>query len=139
LGGGNPLSGAHVAEAEATARALDQLGVDRRRMTLETGSRTTWENAVLGVPAIGARPGERWVLVTSAFHMPRAVGVFRTVGLDVVPFPVDYQTSKNIDVWRLKMSFSDGLGMFDGYLREYPALVYYRLLGRTDALFPAPR
>lgn len=138
LGGGNPLAGAFAIEAEATARAMELLGIDRARMTLETTSRTTWENAVKGVPLIAAKPEERWVLVTSAWHMPRSVGVFRKQGLEVTAFPVDYQTGKTLDLWRINTVPSVGLAKFDGIVREYPALLYYWLIGRIDRLFPAP-
>ncbi len=68
------------------------LGVPDDRMSFEDRSRDTWENAVFTKELVQPKPGERWLLVTSATHMPRSVGIFRKIGFDVIPYPVDYQT-----------------------------------------------
>ena len=64
------------------------MGVPPERMLFETAARNTHENAVLAHALAKPRPGETWLLVTSASHMPRSVGVFRRAGWDVVPWPV---------------------------------------------------
>jgi len=105
---------------------------------LESLSRTTWENAAFVVPLVKQKPGERWLLVTSAWQMPRAMGVFRKVGIDVEAYPVDFRTTGQFYPWRLHGSLTDGLRRFDYVVREYPALLIYWLTGRSPALFPAP-
>ena len=82
--------------------------------------------------------GERWVLVTSAYHMPRAVGIFRKNGFDVIPYPVDYRTRGWQDLGRLFESIPAGLQRTDLAVKEWAGLIAYRLMGRTDEVFPRP-
>jgi uncharacterized SAM-binding protein YcdF (DUF218 family) len=88
---------------------------------------------------VDPKPGERWLLVTSAWHMPRSIGIFRRVGFTVEPWPVDYRTADAWDLLRLFDAPADGLKRLDTATREWVGLLIYRLTGRTDALFPAPQ
>ncbi len=78
-----------------------------------------------------------WLLVTSASHMPRSVGCFRRAGFAVTPWPVNYSTAPGARGW-FEAPFAARLGQAEWAIREYVGLVAYRLLGRTDALFPGP-
>ena len=82
-------------EAAGAAQLLTSLGVPRDRLILEANARDTYENAVFLKDEIGKAgelgPGARWVLITSAYHMPRAMGSFRAAGFEVEPWPVDYR------------------------------------------------
>lgn len=122
-------------EAEATAGMLTELGVSPGRLILETGSRTTAENATLSAELAGDADG-RWLLVTSAFHMPRAVGTLRAAGLDVIAAPTDWQVDEHEGPF--SDNVSDRLKKLDLATKEYLGLLAYWLTGRTDALFPAP-
>jgi hypothetical protein len=75
------------------------------------------------------KQGERWLLVTSAYHMPRAIGCFRRAGFDVEAYPVN---------WRRTPRPRRGINLFDDPVHEWEGLLAYRLTGRTDALLPAP-
>jgi uncharacterized SAM-binding protein YcdF (DUF218 family) len=124
-------------ESVTAGRLLQALGVDAARLTLEGKSRDTYENAVFTRELAAPRPGERWLLVTSAWHMPRAMGCFRRAGFAVEPWPVDYRTSGRYRLWPNDRP-SEGLREFDAAAREYAGLIMYYLRGRTDALFPGP-
>ena len=82
-------------------------------------------------------PGERWLLITTAWHMPRAMGCFRQAGFAVEPWPVDYRTSGRIEV-RPNPGIPEGLRQMDFIMREYAGLAMYYLRGRTGALVPGP-
>ena len=120
-------------EAEITRRLLDELGVEKRGITFELTSRNTWENAVNTLEVAVPQPGSRWVLVTSASHMPRAMGAFEAAGWDgIIPYPTDYQTT------------AEGNGLFDlltGFeavrtaLHEYVGSFVYWLTGRSSRSF----
>jgi uncharacterized SAM-binding protein YcdF (DUF218 family) len=125
--------------AEATAMMLGDLGVGEERLLLEREARSTWENAVYAKRVAEPKAGQRWLLVTSAAHMPRAIAVFRKVGFAVEPWPVDYRTAGRQDIWRLFDAPSEGLKRFEAALREWIGLLAYRLTGRSDELFPGPR
>ena len=126
------------AEALLALRLLQDLGIARARILLEDRSRNTVENAVFSKAIAQPKSGERWLLVTSAHHLPRAVGVFRKVGFPVEPYPVDWRTRGPKDVLRPFATLGDGLRRSDTAVREWVGLAVYWLTGRTSELFPAP-
>src|SRR3546814_19229668 len=79
-------------EAGITARLFAQQGIDPARVRFEAQSRNTAENARLTAALVGQGDGRPWLLVTSAWHMPRAVASFRAAGLEVRAYPVDFRT-----------------------------------------------
>jgi uncharacterized SAM-binding protein YcdF (DUF218 family) len=70
--------------------AMTRLGIAQSRIVVESRSRNTAENASFTARLMGPKPGERWILVTSAYHMPRAMSCFRAAGFTVEAYPVDY-------------------------------------------------
>jgi uncharacterized SAM-binding protein YcdF (DUF218 family) len=126
------------AEAAFALRVLEGLGIPRARITLEDRSRNTVENAVLSKAIARPKPGERWLLVTSAYHLPRAVGVFRKAGFAVEAYPVDWRTRGAEDALRPFATVGDGLRRSDTAVREWVGLAAYWLTGRSSELFPGP-
>ena len=78
-------------EADYAAAIFERLGVAKDRLIMERRSRNTMENAEFSKELAAPKNGERWLLVTSAFHMPRSIGIFRKVGFAVEPYPVDWR------------------------------------------------
>lgn len=126
-------------EADLAAQVFQSFGVPLERMTFEGRSRNTVENARFTRDLVTPQAGERWLLVTSAYHMPRAVGCFRQVGFDVDAWPVDYRTRGPEDATRPFSSVSAGLRRTDVALREWVGLVTYWLLGYVVEPLPRPR
>ncbi len=118
-------------------RVFESLGIARDRIIFEKASSDTYDNAVNGKATAKPEQGDLWLLVTSARHMPRAVGVFRRVGFDVVPWPVDYWTAGRTDVWRPFRRPADGLKFADAAFKEWAGLAYYWLSGRTGSFLPS--
>lgn len=137
-GGSSALSGEGLTSATVAERIFDDFGLDPARTVLESRSRNTHENARYTAQQLRPRTGERWVLISSAMHLPRAVGLYRKAGWQVIPYPVDYRSSGRA---RLDPSlrFAEELEDFDAAVREWLGLVAYRLMGRTDNLFPEVR
>jgi uncharacterized SAM-binding protein YcdF (DUF218 family) len=125
-------------ENNVMAAMLTSMGVPQERMTLEFRSRDTWENAAFARDVVHPQPGDRWLLVTSAWHMPRAMGVFRKNGFPVEAWPVDYRTASSDDYTGPFYAPSEGLALLDLIVKEYFGLLTYRLAGRIDTLFPGP-
>lgn len=117
---------------------LKDVGIEESRIVLEAEARNTWQNAVNVRELVKPSPQETWVLVTSAYHMPRSVGVFRKAGFDVVAAPVDFRTRDAGDLMRLFETIPAGLQRFDLGAREWIGLFAYWLSGRTSALLPLP-
>jgi uncharacterized SAM-binding protein YcdF (DUF218 family) len=117
------IAGGEIEQARAYAI---KHGIPDTQLIIEARSTTTYENARFSAVLLHPRPWQRWVLVTSASHMPRAVGTFRKAGFNVLPSPVFHPTDiHQHDTLRVAT-------------HEWVGLVSYWLLGRTDAIFPGP-
>jgi len=136
-GGSGNLFRQDVTEAEAVRRHGAILGLDSDRIIFEGRSRNTHENAVFSHALAKPRQGETWILVTSAFHMPRAVGAFRRAGWTIVPHPVDYHFEPN-QAMSWGFGFVGRFGSLRWALHEWTGLAVYWITGRTDAFFPGP-
>ncbi|HEY8567503.1 MAG TPA: YdcF family protein [Beijerinckiaceae bacterium] len=137
-GGGGTVFAEEVSEAEGLRRFAGTLGLPADRIIFEDRSLTTAENARFTRALVEPKQGERWLLVTSAWHMPRAVGCFRQAGFPVTAYPVDFRTRGSDDAWKTFGFVSEGLRRLDLGTKEWAGLLFYRLTNRTDALFPAP-
>src|SRR6202166_14099 len=137
-GGTGSLSSDAPAEAPVAVKEFEALGIAHERITAEEQSRNTIENAVFSRLLANPKPGERWLLVTSAFHVPRAIAAFRAAGFPVEACPVDWRTRGPIDAMQPFISFAAGLTMTETAVHEWVGLVAYRLTGKTAELFPAP-
>ena len=117
---------------------IGQIGIARDRVSYERRSLNTFQNALYTKALVDPNAGERWLLVTSAFHMPRAVGAFRAVGFEVVPHPVDYRTAGARSLVRPFAFAGEGLRRTDVAAKEWIGLGAYYFSGRTKELFPRP-
>ena len=137
-GGTNALIADEPVEAAIAVREFEALGVAHERITAEEQSRNTIENAVFSRLLADPKPGQRWLLVTSAYHMPRAMAAFRAAGFPVEAYPVDWRTRGPVDAVRPFASLGDGLRRTDTATREWVGLLVYRLTGKTMEFFPGP-
>lgn len=126
-GSGDPLN-QMIREADQVKALFLALGLPSERVVYERDSRNTYENALYSKKLARPEPGQRWLLVTSAWHMPRAMGCFEKAGWQVTPYPVDFRSNSH-DHW---MSFQPDqqLDMVTTGVREWIGLVSYRLMGR---------
>jgi uncharacterized SAM-binding protein YcdF (DUF218 family) len=137
-GGNGGLFGG-LAEADYVLPLFESFGIPRERVMLERRSRTTAENATYSKVVAAPKPGDRWVVITSGIHMPRAIGSFRAAGFDVEAYPVDWQLGGTWPGLGLPQSLVGGLGALDNAAREFAGLFAYWLSGRSSELFPTPR
>ena len=125
-------------EAAAGARFFAAYGIAPDRLILESAARNTEENAQFTKGLLQPKPGETWLLLTSAFHMPRSVGLFRKAGFPVIPWPSDYLGTGSEPVSIKLDRPTENLGVTSIALREWVGLAAYYLTGRIDQLLPAP-
>lgn len=138
-GGSGDLIGSRRGEAPVAGQLLDEFGLSNGRVVLESQSRTTEENAALTRRLVNPVAGERWLLVTSAYHMPRSVGLFRAVGFDVEAYPVDFRTRGWPYVASPSSNLALGLVRIDTAMHEWIGMLASWLAGHSKELFPAPR
>lgn len=136
-GAGHLLIGQTLSESEIARRMLVDLGLPPERIEMEERSRTTFENATESLTVARPKSGETWLLVTSAYHMPRAVASFRAADFPIVPYPVDFRT-RPADLRRPVNTIADGLTLTDIAAHEWLGLIAYRLSGRTRSILPGP-
>jgi uncharacterized SAM-binding protein YcdF (DUF218 family) len=131
-----------ASQASRFASLLTAMGVPPDRLILEDKSRDTFENAAFLKVELGKHgllgPGACWLLITSAYHMPRAIGVFRKAEFTVEPWPIDYRTGGAADLTRPDR-VSENLRLVDIATREWVGLLAYWITGRSETLFPGPK
>lgn len=137
-GGSGRLFGQGATEADSVRQFFIDMGLPVERVLYEDKSRNTDENALFSNDLVGPKPGERWLLVTSAYHMPRAIGIFRRARFAVEPYPVDWRTRGPADWVRPFDRLSEGLRRTDLAMREWAGLAAYWVTGRSSELFPGP-
>lgn len=136
-GGSGRLFDPQRREADYAAQLLPRLGLPAERVLFERNSRDTYENAVMTAEIVRPQRDGAWLLVTSARHMPRAVGTFRAQGWRAIAWPVDYATDGRFP-WRPGFDAGGNLRLLSHALHEWLGLIAYRLTGRSDSFFPGP-
>ncbi|MDQ0455448.1 YdcF family protein [Rhizobium paknamense] len=136
-GGDGSLSGDYEGDAVVAKRFFETFGIGAERLVQETRSRNTFENVENSKDLLAAQGLHDCLLITSAFHMPRAMGLMRRAGLSVTPWPTDFRTRGNE---RLALDFTQptlNAQQTATAVREWIGLVGYYLSGRTESFFPA--
>jgi len=138
-GGSNALRPGSVRESDIAIRFFGEIGLDPSRVLLEREARNTFENAVNSFDLVNPMTTENWLLVTSARHMPRAMGAFRKAGWKVIPYPVDYRTAGGGFSLGFGWNFLGRLTSLSHALHEWIGMLAYWIIDRSDELFPGPR
>ena len=134
-GGSGSVSAQQFKEADSVRILFEQLGLRERAIFYESESRNTSENAQYSKQLVSPAPDSTWLLITSAFHMPRSIGVFCQQEWVVQPYPVDHYSRKG-DLMRVEFSFAGNLGLLGTAINEWVGLIAYRVSGRTSQLLP---
>jgi uncharacterized SAM-binding protein YcdF (DUF218 family) len=122
-GGEGRLLTTGVTESELARAFYQQQGLDMAKVLLEDGSRNTRENAQQVARLLGDKCKEPWLLVTSAWHMPRSMAEFEAVGCKVTPYPVDFRTGASTS-W-VEYSLAHSLVRWQTALHEWLGLLVY--------------
>ncbi len=128
-GGDARLTSDPAPESDDARQYFERFGVDMSRVAFESNSRNTYENAVRSRDVPGIDPAKSWLLVTSAWHMPRALASFQHAGWNVTPYPVDYYAAADVSLD--KFSLSEGVNSWRLLLREKLGMLVYWALGRV--------
>jgi uncharacterized SAM-binding protein YcdF (DUF218 family) len=128
-GGEGELFGSGPSEAERAALFFAAMGIPRSALTLESRSQNTYENAVFTAQLPGLDPRQRWLLITSAWHMPRSQATFQKAGWNVTPYPVDFRTGGITPISTYNLG--EGAERWELLLHELLGMAAYRLSGRS--------
>ena len=135
-GGSSSLTHQQFKGADAARRMMEEQGFDVGRVVFERESRNTVESALLSQSIMLPKEGENWLLITTAWHLPRSVGVFCKVGWATIPYPVDFSTTKE-GGFGLNFSFAGHLNGLEIGVKEWLGLTAYWLSGKTTGLLPS--
>ncbi len=139
IGGPNTLISKPTPDSEIVRQMLLDMGLESSRIKTENRSRNTWQNAKYTRDMGVINRGENWLLITSAYHMPRAIGCYRAAGLTLIPYPVDYMTGGEASRFAPFYYAMDGFTITDMATKEWLGLLAYRLTGRIKQLFPGQK
>lgn len=139
---GGPMESAGEPELSrpsgVAARILHDIGIAPSRLRFDTSSTDSCAHAGNVRALVRPAPGESWIVVTSAMHMPRVIACFRAAGWpDVLPYPTDYRAvpgRRSVET----VQVSRNLEILNVAAHEWIGLVFYRLSGRTREVFPGP-
>ncbi|MBF0471232.1 MAG: YdcF family protein [Gammaproteobacteria bacterium] len=134
-GGSGMLGDQIFKEADVARRVLLEQGIDVGRVIFERDSRNTAESIRNSLEIIRPQADEKWAVITTAWHMPRTIGIFCRQGWPVIPYPVDYATSRS-GSWSFEPQFQDNLSQLRVALKEWVGLLAYFITGKTDSLLP---
>jgi len=112
---------------------LNQIGADINKSLYETRSKNTYENAVFSRDLVQPQAGQRWILVTSAYHMDRALAVFRSNGwsdVTLIPWPTDYQTAADPGLGIRRFDVLNNMYLANLAVKEFVGYHVYRLTGK---------
>jgi uncharacterized SAM-binding protein YcdF (DUF218 family) len=134
-GGSSSLIHQEYKAADVAKKLFQEQGIDTSRIIFERESRNTHENATLSLELVKPKQEKPWILITSAFHMPRSIGIFCKAGWSMIPYPVDHQTKPG-QLFRIEYELGGHLNQLNLGIHEWLGLVAYRLTGKTNALLP---
>ncbi len=128
------FSGGWPPYADSVAAQDDflRMGLDPARLVLEGKSRNTYENLVFTQAIVRPRPGQVWVLATSAIQLPRAMGVARRLGWSMIPWPTDYRTPSSFPMKENWFDIDDNLGLADDAVHEWIGFAAYALARKAS-------
>lgn len=124
-------------EIETAKKAFQALGIDLSRVQFAEPAKDTKENASRTKELLNPNPADQWVLVASAYHMPRSIGLFRKTGFNVIPYPVDYHTPGHYEMWFF-LGLKLNLDAWQVSSREWLGMVINYLMGRSDKIYALP-
>ena len=134
-GGSASITGNTPTEASILKLHLDGLGVDTERVVFEDRARNTAENAFFTRQLVNPGPDSNWVVITTAYHMPRSIGVFCHYGWSLIPYPVDHRTSPD-ELFELNFNLLGNAGGLKLAMHEWVGLLAYYINGSISQLFP---
>lgn len=133
--GGVKIGPDELSENDVAEMAFYDMGINLNRIRFDRISYNTSTNATESAKLIKSTETNPWILVTSAYHMPRSVAAFEKANVNIVPYPVDYRTSLRYDgIFNFRAS--ENIERFDAAIHEYIGLIAYYITGRSSSIFP---
>ena len=134
-GGSSSLSKQQHKSADVAMKLFSLLGFDTNKVIFEREARNTYENVIYSKKLIQPQKGEKWIAITTSWHMPRSVGIFCKAGWPIIPYPVDHQTNKE-QLFSIDFSLLSNMSSLKTAIKEWLGLLAYYITGKTTSLLP---
>lgn len=135
-GGSAAIKDNQPTEAEFVRHYFIESGVSGSRLIIEDKARNTAENIQYSKTLVKPQPDENWVVITTAFHMPRSVGLFCQINWPVIPYPVDHVSNPET-LFNVNLNLADHVASLEGASHEWIGLLAYFLTGKIDEILPS--
>lgn len=135
-GGSGDLSYPEAKEATVAMNFLNAYGLDTDLVFYDMDSRNTYENALFSKELMNPTEGQNWILVTSAFHMPRSVAIFEKLDWNVIPYPCDYRTDGHYDFFRTTPNVTHNFHLLNIAVKELIGSLVYYVTGKSAFILP---
>ena len=133
-GGSGYLNYPNLDHAKIAKNFFNKMKIENKNIIYENKSRNTYENILFSKQIAKPQEDEKWLLVTSAFHMKRAILISKKQKWKFIPYPVDFKQSKKISL-KPSIHFFSNFTSFQKAFHEWLGLFSYYLMGRTDNFF----
>jgi uncharacterized SAM-binding protein YcdF (DUF218 family) len=135
-GGNASTDDSKPTEAQIAETYFLESGISAERLLIENKARNTAENVSYSRQLVRPASNETWLMITTAYHMPRAMGVFCEQNWRVIPYPVDHQTLPS-ELYQPRFSLIGHAEHLVLASHEWVGLLYYYFTGKTHQLFPS--
>jgi uncharacterized SAM-binding protein YcdF (DUF218 family) len=135
-GGSGSLLSQDIKEADYARELFESLGIEDGHILYERESRNTFENALFVRDLIGASASQTWIVITSAYHMPRSIGAFQQQGIYPIPYPTAYITDGEFYIYPRDFDILEQYRYLNLALKEYIGNAVYFIGQKSNSLMP---
>lgn len=135
-GGNGDILNPDVLESDDAKAFFALTTLNNRDIVYEDKSKNTYENALYSKEIAKPNKGENWVVITSAYHMPRAVGIFQKLDWDIIPYPCDFKTSGDYKIFNNLPNIAMNFSYLNIAIKEIFGMIVYYLTGKSAFIFP---
>lgn len=135
-GGSGDILHPNAKEADIVRDYFAAVGLREGDVLYERDSRNTYENALYSMDLANPEKGQNWILITSGFHMPRSMAIFKQVGWNVIPYPCDYKTDGSWSFLLQPPNAAWNFAMLSIAVKELLGSVAYYATGKSAFLWP---
>ena len=133
-GGSGYVEHPDLNHSDVAKKFYESLDVNTKNIFFDKKSRNTYENIVFAKKKFNPNINEKWILVTSAFHLKRAISVGEKLGWELIPYATDYKLGKKFR-WKLSTNIFYNLGSLQNSSHEWVGIISYYLMGRSSKIF----
>jgi len=132
-GGSGYINDPEMDHARIAKQFFIKMGINTNKIFFENQSRNTYENILFSKKIAKPKNEENWIVITSAFHMNRAIFIGEKIDWILKPYAVDFTQSKKLR-FKPSLKILNNLNQIQKGSHEWIGLIAYYLMGRTSRI-----